>query len=162
MQVTELESKGLHKQFKVVVEADKINAAIEKELQSAGERVKIPGFRPGNIPMKILKQRYGKAVQSDVLKNVISQTTANVIEQRKLRPAQTPSINIEDYKEGGELTFQMSFDAFPDVPEIKFDKITLDRKTFDIPESEIDDTLERIADRAPKLVRAKAGSKAAK
>src|SRR3982750_4388215 len=128
MQVTELKSQGLHKQFKIVVDAQRIGVAVDRELKTAGERIKIPGFRPGNIPMKVLKQRYGKSVQADVLKNVINDVTADVIKERSLRPAQTPTINIEDYKEGGELVFQMSFDAFPEVPEITFDKITLDRK----------------------------------
>ncbi len=162
MQVTELESKGLHKEFKIVVDAKRIDGAVDAELKNAGERIKIPGFRPGNIPMKILKQRYGKSVQADVLKNVINDTTSEVIKERNLRPAQTPSINIEDYKEGGELVFKMSFDAFPEVPEMTFDKVTLDRKTFDIPESEVEDALKRIAERAPKLTPAKEGTKAAK
>jgi trigger factor len=162
MQVTELEAKGLHKHFKITVDANRIKSEVEKELRSAGERVKIPGFRPGHIPMKVLEQRYGKSVQSDVLKNVINQSTSDVISQRKLRPAQTPKINIEEYKDGGELIFTMSFDSFPEVPDVKFDNITLDRKTFEIPEKEVDDTLARFAERSPKLVRAKSGGKAAK
>lgn len=162
MQVTELKSEGLNKQFKVVVDAKRINGAVEKELQSAGERVKIPGFRPGNIPMKVLKQRYGKSVQADVLKNIINEVTTEVINERKLRPAQTPSINIEDYKEGGDLVYQMSFDTFPEVPDLDFEKITLDRKTFELPEKEIDEALKRIAERSFKLEPAKEGAKAAK
>ena len=162
MQVTELDSKGLHKQFKIIVDAAQINTAIDKELQSLGERVKIPGFRPGNIPLKVLQQRYGKSVQADVLKNLINQTTTDVVRERNLRPAQTPSINIEDYKEGGDLVFQMAFDAFPEIPEITFDNITIDRKTFEIPDSEIEDALKRIAERNPSLTPAKEGAKAAK
>jgi trigger factor len=162
MQVTELDSKGLHKQFKITVDASRINESVEQELRNAGEKIKIPGFRPGNIPMKVLKQRYGKSVQADVLKNLINETTTEVIKERNLRPAQTPSINIQDYKEGGELVYEMSFDAFPEVPEIKFDKITLDRKTFEVPASEIDDALTRIAERSPKLSPKKEGTKAAK
>lgn len=162
MQVTEKESKGLNKQFKIVVDSARINGAVDKELESLGARIKIPGFRPGNVPMKVLQQRYGKSVQADVLKNVINETTSEVIKERNLRPAQTPSINIEDYKEGGELVFSMAFDAFPEVPEVSFTDITLERKTFEIPDSEIDDALNRIAERNPSLVAAKAGAKAAK
>lgn len=161
MQVKELESKGLKKSFKITVDAAQINEQFEKELKAAGERVKIPGFRPGFIPLKILQQRYGKSVQADVLKQVINQSTNDVIIHKQLRPALTPQINIDGYEEGGELTYTMSMESFPEVPEVDFSKITLDRNTFDIEESEIDEALDRLAERSPKLNKLKSGTKAA-
>jgi len=160
MQIAELESNGLKKKFKIVVDSAQINAQTEAELKAAGERVKIPGFRPGYIPMKVLQQRYGKAVQADVLKQVINRTTSDVISEKKLRPALTPQIMIENYNEGGDLTYSMELEIFPEVPEIKFDKLTLDRNTFDIGENDIDDASKRVAERNPELKPAKAGTKA--
>ena len=160
MQVTELESKGLKKSFKIVVGAAQINEQMETELKAAGERVKIPGFRPGFIPMKILQQRYGKSLQPDVLKAVINHASSDVIAKKKLKPAMTPQINIEDYKEGGDLAFTMSFESFPDMPEIAFDQITLERKTFEIEEKEIDESAARVAEHNPKFAPAAEGSKA--
>src|SRR5690606_1803037 len=110
----------------------RINEQLETELKHAGQHAKIPGFRPGNIPMKVLKQRYGKNVQGDVLKNVIGKSTGEVLTERKLRPAMTPDINIEKYEEEGDLVYTMSFEIFPDVKDIAFEKITLDRNTFEI------------------------------
>lgn len=161
MQVTELKSEGLKKQFKVVVDSARIQAQMEVELRAAGEQVKIPGFRPGFIPMKVLQQRYGKAVQADVLKQVINQATTDVINERKLRPALTPQVNIEEYKDGGELSFTMNFEIFPDMPPVDYSKITLDRKVFEVTEKDVDEAIERIAERSPKLVPAKEGAKAA-
>lgn len=161
MQVTELKSEGLKKEFKIVVDSARIQEQMEVELRAAGERVKIPGFRPGFIPMKVLQQRYGKAVQADVLKQVINQATTDVINERKLRPALTPQVNIEDYKEGGELVFSMTFESFPEMPDIDYGKITLDRKVYEIKEADIDEAIARIAERSPKLNRAKEGTKAA-
>lgn len=162
MQVTELENKGLKRKYRITVGADQINAQTEAELKIAGERVKIPGFRPGYIPMKILKQRYGQSVQQDVLKNVINQSTTDLVNQKKERPALTPQINIEEYKEEAGLTFTVEFESFPTLPEVNYDKITIDRNTFDVAEKDIDDAQERIAESSPKLVRAKEGTKAAK
>jgi trigger factor len=161
MQVTELDSQGLKKNFKIVVDNAKISAMVDEELRIAGEQVKIPGFRPGNIPMKILKQRYGKSVQGDVLKKVINQTTSEVVTEKKLRPAMTPQINIESYEEGSDLTFSMSVESFPDMPEIDFSSITLDRNTFEIEQSDIDEAQERIADQNATFVAAAEGTKAA-
>src|SRR4051812_28389267 len=126
MQVKELSSKGLKRDYRITVEAAQINAQMDAELKRAGEQVKIPGFRPGFIPMKILQQRYGKSVQPEVLKQVINRASNDVLIQQKLRPALMPQINIEEYKEGAELTFTMAVEVFPEVPTINFDKITLD------------------------------------
>ncbi len=160
MQVKEVENKGLKRSFKIVVDASCINTQTEAELKRAGERIKIPGFRPGNIPLKVLKQRYGKDVQADVLKNVISQTTTEVLTEKKLRPAMSPQIAIDDYKDDGDLTFTASFELFPEVPELAFDKITLDRDTFEIAEKDVDEAISSIAERSPGYARAKEGSAA--
>ena len=161
MQVTELSSEGLKKNYKIVVDKARIESQMEVELKAAGEQVKIPGFRPGYIPMKILKQRYGKSVQGDVLKEVINQVTNEVITEKKHRPALTPQINIEAYKEGEDLAFTVAFEVFPEMPEIDFAAITLNRKTYDIADENIDTMLGNIAKGNHKKVRAKEGSKAA-
>ena len=162
MQVIELESKGLKKSFKIVVDKTQINSEVEAELRTAGARVKIPGFRPGYIPMKILQQRYGKSVQGDVLKKLINKTTSDVVVQKKLRPAMTPQINIEAYEDGGDLSYTMSVESFPDMPEIDFGSITLNRKTFEITEADIDEAQAKIAQQNANHVSTDAGTKAAK
>jgi len=161
MQVTELSSKGLKKNYKIVVEKARIASQMEVELKAAGEQVKIPGFRPGYIPMKILKQRYGQAVQGDVLKQVINQVTNEFINEKKYRPALTPQINIEAYKDGEDLAFTIAFEEFPQMPEVDFAKITLNRKVYEIADKDIDAMFENIAKGNHKKVRAEKGAKAA-
>jgi len=160
MQVTELESQGLKKNFKIIVDASKINTQMENELRAAGESVKIPGFRPGFIPLKILQQRYGKAVQGDVLKQVINQATTEVLNEKKLRPALTPQVNIDDYKEGGDLAFTITFESFPELPEVDFSNVKLERRIYEISDADIDEALARIAERSPATNRLPEGSKA--
>lgn len=161
MQVTELEKDNLKRTFKIVVDAARINEQMETELKAAGEKIKMPGFRPGFIPMKVLKQRYGKSVQAEVIKNVISQTSNEALTQKKIRPAMGPQITIDDYKDEGDLVYTISFEMFPEVPEVPFDGLTLERNTFEVEDADIDAAAERIAKRTPKLARAKEGSKAA-
>ncbi len=161
MQVTELEKKGLKVVLKVVVEADTIRQQTEAELKSAGERVKIPGFRPGFIPMKVLQQRYGKAVEADVIKNVVSRSSSDALSQKKIRPVATPRVDIDkNYKEGSDLSFTLTVESFPPVPKVSFDKISLDRQTYEIADGDIAEASQRIAERSPNFERAKEGSKA--
>ncbi len=161
MNITELEANGLKRKYQVVVPAADIQEELEAELRAAGKHVKIPGFRPGFVPLKILQQRYGKSVESDVLKNVIQRTTNQVLNDKKLRPALTPQVNVESYQEGKELTFSMSMEIFPEVQEVAFEKITLPRNTFEVAESDIDEACARIAERSPSFAPAADGTEAA-
>lgn len=162
MQVTELESKGLKKNFKIIVGADAISKKTEAELKEVGKTAKIAGFRPGQVPMKILQQRYGKAVQADIIKEVINGSVNDLVVQNKFRPTFTPKVNIEEYKEGGELSFSVALELFPELPELVFDDITLERKIFEITQDDIDEASRRIAERSPQFVDLPEGTKATK
>ena len=162
MQVTELDAKGLKKSFKIVVDAAKLNQEMETELKAAGEKIKIPGFRPGFVPLKILQQRYGKSVQYDVLQKTINDAASDVMRQKNLRPAVSPSVDSQEYADGGDLTFTLSVEVFPEVPEVKFDGITIERPTYDLPEKEVADAAARVAERNPKFTPKDASAKAAK
>lgn len=162
MQVIELENKGLKRSFRIVVDAERIASETESELKRAGEQVKMPGFRPGFVPLKVLKQRYGKSIEADVLKNLVGEVTHDVLTERKLRPAMTPDVQVEDYREGGEFSFTVSFEIIPDMPEIDFSAITLDRLTFEVSESDVDEMVQKVAERNPDLEPAAEGAKAEK
>lgn len=145
MQITDKEISGLTHNFHVVVPAKDVEAQTEVELQSLGQKVKMPGFRPGKVPMNLLKQKYGKDVMGDVLQAAINKATGDVIKQKNLRPAMQPDIKITSFEEGSDLAFDISIEVFPEMPKIDFSKIEVDELTFDVPESEVTESLERLA-----------------
>ncbi|MEQ1705017.1 MAG: trigger factor [Rickettsiales bacterium] len=161
MQVKELESKGLKKSFQIIVGADAIKAKKENELKAVGKNAKIAGFRPGQVPLKILEQRYGKAVQADVIKQVINGSVNDLVVQNKFRPTLTPQVSVEDYNEGGELSFKVAIELFPELPELSFDGLEIERKTFEISQSDIEEALAKIAERSPQFVDLPKSAKAA-
>lgn len=146
MQVTAKEAKGLTREFSVTVPAADVEAQMEEELQSLSAKVKMPGFRPGKVPMNVMKQRYGKDVMGDVLQNAVNKATRDVVEQNKLRPAMQPDVKITNFEEGGDLSFDISFDVLPEVPATDWSKVTVDEYTFEVPESEIEEGLNRLAE----------------
>lgn len=152
MQVTELESKGLKKNFKIIIASDAINTKAEAELKKVGKTVKISGFRPGQVPMKMLQQRYGKSVQADVIKEIINGSVNELVVSNKFRPTFAPQVSIEEYNENGGLEFNVELELFPELPELSFDDLTLERKTFEITQSDIDETSQRIAAQSPQFV----------
>lgn len=145
MQITDKESKGLTHSFHVVVPAKDVEAQMEVELQSLGQKVKMPGFRPGKVPMNLLKQKYGKDVMGDVLQSAITKATGDVIKKKDLRPAMQPDVKITSFEEGSDLAFDISVEVFPEMPKIDFSKIEVDELTFEVPETEITESLERLA-----------------
>ncbi len=160
MQVTELESKGLKKNFKIIVGAEAIKARTETELKEVGKNAKIDGFRAGQVPLKVLEKRYGKAVQADVIKQVINSSIGDLVSKNKFRPTFTPQVAVEDYKEGGELAFKVEIEVFPEVPDLSFDDITLERRVFEVAQSDIDEAAQRIASHSPEFVALPEGTKA--
>ncbi len=145
MQITAKDQKGLTHNFHVVIPAKDVEAQMEVELQSLGTKVKMPGFRPGKVPMPVLKSKYGKDVMGDVVQNSINKATGDVIKEKKLRPSMQPDIKITSFEEGGDLAFDIEIEVMPEMPNVDFSKITVDELTFDVPESEITESLDRLA-----------------
>ena len=145
MQITAKEQSGLSHSFHIVVPAADVEAQAEMELQSIGKKVKMQGFRPGKVPMNVLKQRYGKEVMGEVLDVTVNKAVRELVETKKLRPAVQPDIKIVSFEEGGDLAFDITIEAMPEIPAIDYDKITVDEYQYDIPEQELTDGLSRLA-----------------
>ncbi len=145
MQITAKEQTGLAHSFHVVVPASEVAAQLDAELQSISKKVKMPGFRPGKVPMNVLRQKYSKDVMGDVLQNTVTKATQDVVEQKKLRPALQPDVKIVSFEEGKDLAFDITVEVLPEVPAIDFAKITVDELTYELPEAEVEEGLKRLA-----------------
>lgn len=145
MQITAKEQSGLSHSFHVVVPAADVESHVEAELQSLGKKVKISGFRPGKVPMPVLKQKYGRDVMGDVLQTTVNQATRDVIEQKKLRPAVQPDIQITSFVEGGDLAFDITLEVMPEVPAVDYEKITVDEYVYELPAGEVEEGISRLA-----------------
>lgn len=145
MQITDKEHKGLSHSFHVVVPAAAIAAETESELMALSKKVKMQGFRPGKVPMALMKQKYGRDVMGDVLQASVNKATQQVVKEKNLRPAGQPDIKIVSFEEGQDLSFDITVEVMPAVPAIDFSKITVDQLTFDLPESAVEDGLAQLA-----------------
>ncbi|MCZ4281993.1 trigger factor [Kiloniella laminariae] len=145
MQVTETNADNLKREFTVVVPATDIDAKIDSRLVELSSQVKLPGFRPGKVPMTMLKQRYGKSVMGEVLEALVNETSQNIISERSLRPAMQPKIEVTSFDEGKDLEYTIAFEIIPDVEPMDFSTLKLEKISVEVPASEVDEALERIA-----------------
>lgn len=162
MKITLKEQNGQRHEYVVVVDADEVEQQLEGELQAIGSRAKVPGFRPGKVPVSVLKQRYGKDSMEKVVWDCINDKVRKLVAEKDLRPAMQPEINITEFDEGKDLTFTVVIEAMPDVPEIDYDAITVTKYTYDVDEKEVAEALERLAKQQVHTHEAPADTKAKK
>ncbi len=160
MQITPVSKEGLNRKYTITVPAADIAQQVEQELATLSHKVKLPGFRPGKVPMTVLKQRYGKDVMGDVVNNVVNRASRDLYEKENVRPALQPDIKITQFEEGGDLSFEVDMDVLPEVSKVDFAGITIESLTADIDEGEVKESLERLAKASKHNHRAPAGAEA--
>jgi len=162
MKVTLKEQNGQRHEYNVVVDAKEVERQLEEELQAIGSRAKVPGFRPGKIPVSVLKQRYGKDSMEKVLWDCVNDKVRKLMTEKNLRPALQPETNIISFEEGKDLVFDVAIENMPEVPDINYDAITITKYTYDIDEKDVAEALSRLAKQQVHTHEAPTGTKAKK
>ena len=150
MQVTETSAEGLKHEFRVVVPAGELEEKVTSRLGDIGRTIQLRGFRPGKVPMQILRQRFGNSVRGEVLESTLQDTSADAIRERNLRPALPPKVDIVSFSEGTDLEYKMSLEVLPDIPEPSFADLDIERLVVEVPDEDVDRAVERIAEQQRK------------
>jgi trigger factor len=145
MQITETNTEGLRREFKVVVAATDIEQRMTSRLSEIGRTVRLPGFRPGKVPMKVLKRRYGQAVMGEVIERAVNDSSNEALRSRNLRPALQPKVEIVAFNEGTDLEYNLAVEVLPEIEPMDFASLELERLRPEVPEPEVQKALERIA-----------------
>ncbi len=144
MMVT-VESTGtLERRMRVELPAERVEKEIESRLKSVGKTAKIKGFRPGKIPAKVVRQRYGTQVRQEVLTDLMGQSYRDAVVQENLNPAAQPKIEPELSGKGKGFAFVATFEVMPDVTLKDVEKIEVTRPEIDISDEDCDDMLENL------------------
>jgi trigger factor len=151
MQVTEVANEGLKRAYTVVVPASSIALQKDKRLKEIGKDAKLPGFRPGKVPPKVLQARYGQAVMGEVLEASVQEASDKVVSDNNLRPALQPKIELVNFADGADLEFRMDLEILPEIPMPDFAGISLTRLKSAPGEEDITKALENITRRQASL-----------
>src|SRR5215470_17763567 len=145
MQVIETSTEGLKREFKIVVPATEVQERIDGRLSELGRRIRLPGFRPGKVPLPLLKQRYGQSVRGEVLEQAVNDSSAKVISERGLRAAGQPQIEI--LSQTGDLEYKLAIELVPDIKPVDFKTLEFERVVVEVPEKDVTEAIERAAKR---------------
>ena len=147
MQVTETKSDGLRREFKVVVPAAEIERRFDERLNELSKNVSLPGFRPGKVPMGVVRKRYAASVMGEVLERAVMDSSNQTIADRSLRPAGAPKIEVTSFDEGRDLEFILALDLLPKLEPMDFRTLKLERLKVELPESDVYEALAGMAKR---------------
>ena len=166
MQVTEITTEGLKREFAILVPRADLDAKVDGKLAEIKDKVQLKGFRPGKVPLAHLKKTYGKGVMGEVVEEAVNEATQAAVAERKLRAAQPPRIELtakaDDLVAGKtDLTFNVTVDVMPEFTPVDPATLSLTRLTAEVPAEDIEKALGRMADQQRTFTAKEEGAAAA-
>ena len=156
MQVTETNSDGLKREFKVVVAASDLDARLNDRLAKLKDRVQIRGFRPGKVPVTHLRKVYGRAAMAETIEEVVRETNAKIVTDGGFKLAMDPKITMPESQseiEGiiagkSDLAYTVALEVVPKITLAYFKQITLERLTAEVSDPEVEEAVGKIAEQS--------------
>ncbi|MCG7574521.1 trigger factor [Phaeobacter sp. CNT1-3] len=151
MQVTETLNEGLKRGYEIVVPAAELDAKVNEKLAEAQPEVEMKGFRKGKVPMALLKKQFGQRLLGEAMQETIDGAMNKHFEDSGDRPAMQPAVEMvdgENWKEGDDVKVTMSYEALPEIPEVDFGGIELERLVVKAESEAVDEALASLAETA--------------
>ena len=142
MQVFIETTSGLERRITVGVPAERVESEINNRLRKAAKNVRLDGFRPGKVPMQVMRQRFGAGVRQEVIGEVMSQSFYEAVTQENLRPAGQPSIEPKSMDAGKDLEFVATFEVFPEIELGDLAGFSVEKPKANVTDEDIDNMIE--------------------
>jgi len=142
MQVSVENTSALERRMTVGVPVERIETEVNKRLQQTARRAKVPGFRPGKVPMSVIRQRYEDAARQEALGDLIQSTFYEAVVEQKLNLAGAPAVEPKSFEKGKDLEYIATFEVFPEFQVAGFDSIAIERLQADVADADVDNMLE--------------------
>jgi trigger factor len=140
---TQLETiSTLERRISMAVAQHAVEREVSERLRKLARTVKMPGFRPGKVPMKMIEQSYGPQVHAEVLGDAVSKAFSDAIDEHKLRVAGQPQIERGEEAGEGELGFSATFEVYPDVVVGDFSSLQIEKDSCNVGDAEVDKTID--------------------
>src|SRR5438309_3427280 len=132
----------LERRLNMAVPAEQIDREVEQRLRKLSRTVRMDGFRPGKVPLKIVAQHYGPQVRSEVIGDAVQKAFSKVVQEQKLKVAGYPRIERKEGGDGKQLTFSATFEIYPEVKLGDLEATTIQRPTHAVDDADVDRTVE--------------------
>ena len=160
MKVEVKSKKGLRTILSVIVDKKNIQTKIDERLKELQKEVALKGFRPGKVPPKVIKSQFGKSIYGEVVDKILRETSTKAIDEKKLKVAGQPKIDLKQFGEGKDLNYELQIDCLPSVTLKSFEKFKATSFKVKIEDKIIEEKLKEISDQNKKFEDKNEGEKA--
>ncbi|MBK6739953.1 MAG: trigger factor [Haliea sp.] len=138
MRVSIETTSNLERRLTVGVPAERVESEVDTRLQKASRNLRLPGFRPGKVPMKVMRQRFGAGIRQEVVGEVVNESFREAVIQEKLRPAGLPSIEPKNLEQGKELQYVATFEVYPEVELAEMKGFSVEQVVAQVKDEDVD------------------------
>ena len=146
MKVEVKSKKGLRTVLSVIVDKKSIQTKLNDRLNELQKEVALKGFRPGKVPSAVIKSQFGKSIYGEVVDKILRETTTKAIDEKKLKVAGQPKIDLKQFGEGKDLNYELQIDCLPSVTLKSFEKFKATSFKVKIEDKIIEEKLKEISD----------------
>ncbi len=146
MQVSVENTSTLGRRLKVSVPDAIIQKQITEKMSELSKQAHLKGFRPGKVPQKVLEQKFGKAVRSEVIHEIIKQSLGDAVEKQHLQPAGIPKIEQIEDASGKNLEFTATFEIYPAITLASLKEVEIEKRVAQITEHDVSKMVEKLRD----------------
>jgi trigger factor len=145
MQITEIANEALKRSYRIVLPAADIAGQVDGRLEEMAKTASMPGFRPGKVPVSMLRRQYGQALFGEAVEKAVNESVGKTISDNQLKPALQPRVEVKKIEEGQDLEFEVIVELMPELGEIGFGDIELERLKVNVEDKQVDEAVERMA-----------------
>lgn len=146
MNIKEVKSEGLSREYNVTISAKDFDAAVTKKLNEISKTVSMAGFRAGKVPFPMIEKKYKGNAMSEALDDIIRDGVNDLLKEKDLRPVFTPDVDLKKFEEGKDIEFTVSMDVMPEIELKDFSGIKIEKVMADVPEEEVTKALNYMAE----------------
>jgi trigger factor len=144
MQVTVETTAGLERKMRVVVPSERVEVQVTEKLKQTAKQAKINGFRPGKVPVREVKRRFGEGIRQEISSEMIQSSYGEALQKEDLNPAGMPKIEEVNMEEGKDLEYTAVFEVFPEIEVGGLENIEVDRLTSSIEEADLEKMIDTL------------------
>lgn len=152
MQVSVETTGALERRMEIQVPAERIEKAVDERLKSMSRTVRLKGFRPGKVPVNVVRQQFGQQVRQEVLGDVVQSTFTEAVTQQNLTPTGGPRIEPISTAKGGDLKYRAVFEIFPEIKLAGIEGIEVTRPVGEVTAADVDAMIENLRQQRPTFV----------
>ncbi|AJQ95851.1 trigger factor [Gynuella sunshinyii] len=144
MQISVETTSSLERRMTIGLPAEKIDSEVEKRLKDTARRVKIDGFRPGKVPVSVVRQRYGAGIRQEVVGEVMRNSWIEAISQEKITPAGMPTVEPVKNEKGEDFEFTATFEVYPQIELADLSSLEVEKASAEVLEADVDNMLQSL------------------